>query len=331
MRGNVSLGHLVGTSAATTVMAVAAYYVYTRATKRRREEAAPPADAFEAAGATPPAESAFSLLSSIAQTDEFNELIRWMPAEDSVRVSRCTRELNEKILDPTTAAWCAESRRALLEKRRCAGDLPLAMGEVIWTLERLHLCENPPRFPRIYFQFASDELDVTSKHKIRQVATLLKRHPKLRLKICGFAQPEAPSVIGECLAQARAVSVRAQLLKLVGETAAFSHEDPCDGLRAHRGHPWSNYPEGATKLVGSKLQAIGQWRHTPRNRNFELLQPADGDGDSDGDDDNDDDGPSSSGEEVDHAAGGEDDGYESDDEGSKLRRAEFTLLGLDDE
>ena len=44
------------------------------------------------------------------------------------------------------------------------------------------------------------------------VAKLLHKHPKLRLRIHGYAQPDAPDMIGEALAQARAVSVRRRLL-----------------------------------------------------------------------------------------------------------------------
>jgi len=53
-------------------------------------------------------------------------------------------------MDPLTAQWCAESRRELLVSRSVPGDLPLAdVKDSEWTWERLHLCEQPPRFPRI--------------------------------------------------------------------------------------------------------------------------------------------------------------------------------------
>ena len=128
------------------------------------------------------------------------ELARHCSAIDAVRLSRSCRVLHERVADPSTAAWCAESRRALLRRRRRAGDLPLDT-QGTWTLERLHLCERPPRFPRVYFEFASEELTGEGKQRARRVARLLATHPKLRVRIHGFAQPDAPGPIGECLAQ----------------------------------------------------------------------------------------------------------------------------------
>ena len=61
------------------------------------------------------------------------------------------------------------------------------------------------RFPRVYFEFASDELTAEGKQRVRRVARLLARHPKLRVRIHGYAQPNAPGPIGECLAQVSAV------------------------------------------------------------------------------------------------------------------------------
>ena len=118
------------------------------------------------------------------------------------------------------------------------------------------------------------------------------------------------------------------------------------GVRPDLGRaPWHAYPAGCTRLVGQRLTATGMWLKQPRNRNFEPEDAEEGeeaeeepeeeaeddddettttttlgrrqDGDDDDDDDEDDD---------------DDDGDDDDDEdsGSKLRRAEFTLLGLDD-
>ena len=139
---------------------VAAYYIMTRSrTKAARTEEAPPsppsAKAARTEGESPCSvldgildkTAGFDLLFHLVDLDEFNELIRFCSAADAVRLSRCDHSLHDRIVDPTTAAWCAESRRALLERRRRPGDLPLADGR--WSLERLHLCERPPRFLRL--------------------------------------------------------------------------------------------------------------------------------------------------------------------------------------
>lgn len=202
-------------------------------------------------------------------------------------------------VDPLTSRWCAESRRDLLVSRAVAGDLPLAdVRDSEWTLERLHLCEEPPRFPRIFFRFASDALDSGGHKKVMQVARLLCKHPKLRIRINGYAQPEAPHIIGEALSQARATSVRRQLLLALAQRREWCAEDPELGVRidSDSTEPWANGATRETQLVGDKIQALGRWRQTPINRNF----MADTDADRAGDD--------------------------AEDAG--LRCAEFTLLGL---
>ena len=288
----------------------------------------------------------FSLMSAIQELDEFNELVRWMPAKASVRLARTSHGLHQRLSDPSIAAWCAESRRALLERRRRTGDLTLGDGTtgdhtlsaegVRWTFERLHLCEHPPRFPRIYFGFASDDISMRSSKKLERVAELLARHPKLRLMVHGFAQPDAPGPIGEALAQARATAVREALLILLAQaTPEFADEDPHCGVREDRElSPWFGVGPGlprtpTTRLVGRKVQAIGRWRQQPQNRNFEELTHQSHESSAD---------ESEEGEEGQQEEGGggeghegtvDDEEYESDDEYSRLRRAEFTLLGLD--
>ena len=185
------------------------YYIVTRSRTRAARDAeapgAPPAKAARLLSEeASPRIDEFELLGQLVDLDEFYELARHCSAIDAVRLSRCSAALHERLADPSTAAWCAESRRALLRRRRRAGDLPLDT-QGAWTLERLHLCERPPRFPRVYFEFASDELTAEGKQRVRRVARLLARHPKLRVRIHGYAQPNAPGSIGECLAQVSVV------------------------------------------------------------------------------------------------------------------------------
>ena len=120
------------------------------------------------------------------------------------------------------------------------------------------------------------------------------------------------------------------------------------GVRPDLGRaPWHAYPAGCTRLVGQRLTATGMWLKQPRNRNFEPEDDEEGEeaeeepeeeAEDDDDetttttslgrrqDDDDDDDDDDEDDEDD------DDGDDDDDEdsGSKLRRAEFTLLGLDD-
>lgn len=213
------------------------------------------------------------------------------------------------------------------------------------------MCENPPRFPHILFEFASDAIEDAASSEVAKVAKLLRRHPKLRIRIQGFAQPDAPSTIGEALAQARATSVRHELLRRLSDVAEFADEDPYEGVREDcDSPPWSApWHTRSTRLVGTKLQALGRWGHSPRNRNFrsaqhaELRGMADDDarvGESD-DDESDDDDDESDGldaasasevpSEASHSDGEDSDTSRSDDEvggHDQLRRAEFTLVAL---
>lgn len=266
------------------------YYIVTRSRTRAARDAeapgAPPAKAARLLSEeASPRIDEFELLGQLVDLDEFYELARHCSAIDAVRLSRCSAALHERLADPSTAAWCAESRRALLRRRRRAGDLPLDT-QGAWTLERLHLCERPPRFPRVYFEFASDELTAEGKQRVRRVARLLARHPKLRVRIHGYAQPNAPGSIGECLAQvsvvlapsppthpptrlpthlppppwqARATAVRAHCVRLLqdpGNAAthapSYAAEDPSSGeppvQPARAASPWRSQPASRARL-----------------------------------------------------------------------------------
>ena len=155
------------------------------------------------------------------------------------------------------ALWCAESRKQRLAKRNVAGDLPLAYtDEAKWTLERLHLCEHPPRFPQVLFKFASDAIeDGTGPHsEIARVASILRKHPTLRVRIHGYAQPDAPPSIGEALAQARATSVRHALLLQLADVPEFADEDPEEG--GTRSQPVHASPQPLSSAPHSRLPSL---------------------------------------------------------------------------
>lgn len=205
----------------------------------------------------------------------------------------------------------------------------------------------------------------------------------MRIRIHGYAQPQAPSVIGEALAQvsgasstthmrhaaatkrgqylhqrlsppapfpraqARATSVRQAVLLCLHQRPEWADEDPSLGVRQQvciaplvlpchpnaASHspfihtqpnsidPWSDTRTRGTQLVGNRVQAIGRWYATPTNRNF----------DADEDSEEDSEAPEwHSPENVDESpeTSADDGEFQSEDDGIKLRRAEFTLLGL---
>ena len=81
-------------------------------------------------------------------------------------------------------------------KASCCEPCLVAMGQLLmksedpavqamlpkdqWCLERLHLCQNPPRFPSIGFAFASDDISINAHHALEKAAQVLEKHPRLR-------------------------------------------------------------------------------------------------------------------------------------------------------
>lgn len=249
-------------------------------------------------------------------------------------------------LDETIVRWCANRRREELVARLVPGDLSLACtspllahdgddahaqnaqeggdrnaGHVAheaqparcatprWTLERLHLAENPPRFPRLYFHFASDELVVTSRCRVDDAVDIFRRFPGLVVRIEGYGNPSAPPSLGRAVAQARAAATRKMILRRlaskpgprVAATKRWAGEDANEGVYEPGGYDEGRGRENTDfyrrRLIGHLLQAIGLWGRDPevRNRNF---QP-----------------------EV---------GHEAWDPEAKFRRVDFTVLGLED-
>lgn len=248
---------------------------------------------------------------------------------------RSGRAMKERLDGAEVARWCAESRQALLRRRAVRGDMPLGLGveQAKWTLERVHLCERPPRFPRIYFAFAQDRLDTTALRRLRRVGRLMRKHPSLRIRIEGFADPSAPDEIGRAISQARAVTVRAALLLMLRNSGAteWEDEDPDEGTRAGgvRGRPPGGLDLGAigisrdalefygTRVVGSKVQAIGRWgdRQMRRNRNTLFDRSME----------------RAWGPPVEESSDGERSDSNDMDDGGGFRRVDFTVLGLGDE
>eukprot|EP00931_Biecheleriopsis_adriatica_P009391 TRINITY_DN110468_c0_g1_i1.p1 TRINITY_DN110468_c0_g1~~TRINITY_DN110468_c0_g1_i1.p1 ORF type:complete len:317 (-),score=44.30 TRINITY_DN110468_c0_g1_i1:35-985(-) len=205
---------------------------------------------------------------------------------------RCASSRDCQRLSEPVVRWCADRRREELGQGLVRGDLALAdTGEDVvasesghWTLERLHLAEHPPRFPRLYFQFASDMLVRNSRSRIDEVVAILQQFPGLCIRIEGFGKPSAPPFLGRAVAQARAAATRQMiLLRLArdpGQRARnrgenpWQHEDPSLGV-----FPNGGYDEGIPgsvefyepQLLGTRIQAVGQWGRDPqlRNLNFE--------------------------------------------------------------
>eukprot|EP00622_Pseudochattonella_farcimen_P002815 FR737844.1.p1 GENE.FR737844.1~~FR737844.1.p1 ORF type:complete len:233 (+),score=20.09 FR737844.1:3-701(+) len=223
------------------------------------------------------------------------------------------------------AQWCASSRVALLKEHHVQGDLPLgnlfehcsdvATGEH-WTLERLWLAECPPRFPRLYFDFASDVLNAQGHTRLQAAVDILIRHPGLQVRILGYGHPTVPPQYGSSIAQARAARTRKLMLERLRAQApggCWDTEPDEDGVHelgyteileqieeVEQGIGFPAIEFYRPRLIGRHIQALGAWDPRPSDRNANFVPR-------------------------------EDDGFdidEEDDPEAKYRRVDFTIVGL---
>merc|ERR1740121_1921 len=119
------------------------------------------------------------------------------------------------------------------------------------------------------------------EERVAQAVGILRRFPGLRVRVEGYGAPSAPAALGRALSQARAVAIRRVILQNL-------LRDPGPRALASGGeNPWAmeDSPEEAvedpfideleegfdpSRLVGSRIRAIGLWGSDPmlRNANF---------------------------------------------------------------
>jgi hypothetical protein len=185
----------------------------------------------------------------------------------------------------------SDQRRKQLLAGSVRGDLMLADttedGWENWSLERLHLAEEPPRFPHIHFKVCSDHILPSSRDDFKLVLAILRRFPGLNIRIQGSGHATAPPHAFCALGQARATMVRRLLLldlqrdpgPCVRGKNPWADEDPKLGVFfRHCGFStYSGFDEVRgqanldfyhPQLLGSKIQAIGRRTFHPRNRNY---------------------------------------------------------------
>ncbi|CAL1170715.1 unnamed protein product [Cladocopium goreaui] len=207
------------------------------------------------------------------------DLLPWilgsLDARHVWRVARGCAELRRTATRPQSLLTLAESCK-VMESKDPSVRAMLPKEKQEWTLERLHLCQEPPCLAAISFAFASDAITINAHHELERIAGILVKHPGLRLSIVGTARPDAPPELGLALSQARAVRVRSHLLGLLSELSELSscqwqEEEAMDcGVRA------GGYDEGeeiedalafysCQRWVGDRIRAIGRWeRHRMR-------------------------------------------------------------------
>ncbi|GMH99018.1 hypothetical protein TrST_g8307 [Triparma strigata] len=151
---------------------------------------------------------AFSIFSQSYFSDlVFVHTMSFLGAVDLVQFSRVSKAQNELERNGGLAKWVlTEARKQQLSNLQKTGDLPLSFLTSSPNLERLHLIENPPRFPIVYFSFGSDTISPSNHQQLKSVASLLHKHPTLSILVEGRVQPDAPSWIKSRLSTSRAHS-----------------------------------------------------------------------------------------------------------------------------
>ncbi|CAL1150875.1 unnamed protein product [Cladocopium goreaui] len=215
------------------------------------------------------------MLERLSSQDLLPWILGSLDARHVWRVARGCAELRRTATRPQSLLTLAESCK-VMESKDPSVRAMLPKEKQEWTLERLHLCQEPPCLAAISFAFASDAITINAHHELERIAGILVKHPGLRLSIVGTARPDAPPELGLALSQARAVRVRSHLLGLLSELSELSscqwqEEEAMDcGVRA------GGYDEGeeiedalafysCQRWVGDRIRAIGRWeRHRMR-------------------------------------------------------------------
>lgn len=142
-----------------------------------------------------------------------------------------------------------------------------------WTWERLQICAERCLVHEdeavIEFWVASDQINTSTCRSAAQVAKLdaiaaiLRRHPRLKIRVDGHAATDAPKIYGGPISQARATRVRSELLRRLRDHPAWIDEAPLLGRApAHMDDRdiEDTYQMYVQEVVGTKLQASGVWR-----------------------------------------------------------------------
>ena len=201
----------------------------------------------------------------------FSIIITFLSPLDIARLGSASKEAQSS---------CAAAQWANWWSKQTDFSLPMHLTPVLgpangWTWEGLYLCTNIEfdlwrENSVIEFWVASDQLETSTVRgraqvaKLDALATVLRRHPRMRIRVEGHAARDAPTIYGGPVSQARATRIRSELLKRLAGHPAWSREAPLEG----RGPPemddkdiedtYQMYsPQGR---IGSKLQARGVWR-----------------------------------------------------------------------
>lgn len=110
----------------------------------------------------------------LSSPDLLPGILSCLPATSVVHFA-CT---SKEICKTSCCEPCLVAMGQLLNSQDPAVQAMLPKDQ--WCLERLHLCQNPPRFPSISFAFASDDISINAHHALEKAAQVLEKHPRLR-------------------------------------------------------------------------------------------------------------------------------------------------------
>lgn len=210
-------------------------------------------------------------------------IIAFLSPAEVVLFGRVCQAAHERTVGRWASWWFGNQAEYLLPMRLTAALAPRDGDE--WTWERLHLCAEPlleGEFePVIEFTVASDRVSTSTCRsaamvaKLDALATQMRRHPRLRLRLLGHGAPDAPSIYGGPISQARATRVRSELLLRLRGHPAWSADGPPSLGRGPEHMDDKDIEDtyllyAEQKPVGSKVQAIGMWQ---RDEAYFATQP----------------------------------------------------------
>jgi len=202
-------------------------------------------------------------------------IITYLSPSEVVLFGRVCKAIAQACTTGSWATWWYRTQSAVLvPHKKLTATLAPALGED-WAWEHLHLCvelcQDLETEWTIEFWVASDQISpdntcrsIAQVEKLDAIAAVLRRHPRLRIRVEGHAARDAPTIYGGPISQARATRVRTELLKRLRDQPTWNGEkeslgrgqSSMDAMDIEDTYLHYNRQE----LVGSKLQAIGTWR-----------------------------------------------------------------------
>ena len=143
--------------------------------------------------------------------DSFSAVVYLLDARSIARLGRCCKHLNRLTNDKHVVAWLSAPRAVGLKGLTCVQHLRIfeLVSAAVHSFE---------------YDWGMTELKECNVINLQQMASILRQHPKLNIRIEGHCGIEAPTTIAIPFSKERAKSVATLLIGMIGDPARVSYE-----------------------------------------------------------------------------------------------------------